>query len=223
MRRWRQIPLMIGLVAAVGLACLPGCGRDRVNPIDPSFAGNEALGPPTNLRAEGGIGGVALTWTAVSSGDLAGYGVWRAASATGDYARLSGEVSDSLVTTARNAFADTTMDLSVTKVYYYKLNTVDVLGRSSGLSAFAAAEALEDTRPPAAPSDLTAVTDVLTGDVNLIWTAPQSDASNQELTGLAGYQVFRAKDTQDAFVSIGTAPSGQTTFTDSSGLEVDAR
>lgn len=210
-------------VLAVALLGVWGCGRERVNPIDPNFPGNEGLSTPGNLRAAGDIGRIILTWNPVTSTSLAGYGVWRSTSATGTYVRLSGEVADSLITTARITFVDTTLDLKVAKIYFYKVNTVDNQKRSSELSVLVSAEALEDNRPPGPPAALSVVTDVETGHVTLTWTAPQTDVNNQELTGLDAYRIFRAKDTQDAFVQIGTAPAGQATYKDTSDLEVDTR
>ena len=223
MRRFRWVRPTIGLWGVLTVALLWGCGRDRVNPVDPNFSGNEALSPPTKLKAEGDIGRITLTWDPIVSADLAGYGIWRSTSSTSGYVRLSGEVADTMVTTARTAFVDTTLNLKTAKVYFYKVNTVDVLGRSSELSTVVSAEALEDTRPPSAPSSLSVVTDEQTGYVTLAWTAPQADANNQLLTGLNGYRVFRAKGTQDAFVLIATVSSGKTTYTDSTSLELDAR
>lgn len=222
-RKSTRSPFGLWGAFAISFMVLLGCGRDRENPIDPNFPGSESLSPPTNVRAQGNIGRIVLTWNPIASSNLAGYGVWRATSSTGNYTRLRGELSDSLITTGRTTFVDTTLDISNTKIYFYKVNTVDVLRQSSELSLFASAEAQEDKRPPGAPSDLSVVTDEETGNVALSWNPPLTDAGNQELTGINGYKVFRAKDTEDSFVLIGTLPATQTTFTDSSDLELDAR
>ena len=151
MMRWRSTWLKTGLWGL--LVCLVGvwgCGRDRVNPIDPNFAGNEILSPPGNIRAEGDIGRITLNWNAIASTNLKGYGVWRSANSTEGYVRLRGEAADTAVTTARTSFIDTTLNLDAAKVYFYRVNTVDVFGRSSELSVFVSAEGQEDTRPPAA-------------------------------------------------------------------------
>ena len=215
-------PGRIGL-AVLTMVVLLGCGRDRSNPVDPNYPGSESLSSPTNVKAAGGIGRILLTWNAVTSSNLAGYGVWRATSSTGNYVRLSGEVSDSLISTGQTVFVDTTLSLTGSRVYFYRVNTVDVLGQSSALSAFASAEALEDSRPPAPPTDLSAVTDEETGLVTITWSAPLMDAGNQELTGLTGYRVFRAKNTQDAFVLIDSLSTSATSYTDTSPLELDAQ
>jgi fibronectin type 3 domain-containing protein len=218
---WWSRTRFVGTVALVLLAA--ACGRERTNPIDPSFAGNEALSPPTNVRAEGGIGRIQLQWNAVVSNDLKGYGIWRSTVATEGYVRLGGEVADTLITTARTTYIDSTVDLSVAKVYFYRFTTVDVVDRQSELSVFISAEAQEDGRPPAQPTDLSAVADASTGFVTLTWNAPQSDANNQTLTGLETYKVFRSQDSQDAFVQIAEVPSASTAFTDSSGLVVGSQ
>lgn len=217
---WRRARF-VGVAALVLLVA--ACGRERTNPIDPSFAGNEALSPPTNILAAGDIGRILLQWNQVVSNDLKGYGIWRSTVPTEGYVRLGGEVADTLVTTARTTFIDSTLDLSVAKVYFYRLTTVDVVDRQSELSVFVSAEAQEDGRPPAQPTDLSAVADASTGFVTLTWNAPQSDANSQSLTGLETYKIFRSQDSQDAFVQIAEVLSASTSFTDSSGLVVGSQ
>ena len=53
--------------AVVAGLLIAACGRERTNPIDPNFAGNEALNPPTNIQAEGDIGRIRLRWNAVAA------------------------------------------------------------------------------------------------------------------------------------------------------------
>lgn len=216
--RRRQSTLAILMMAMV----LAACGRERTNPIDPNFSGNDALSPPGNVQAVGGIGQISLQWNAVVSNDLKGYGIWRSTSATEGFVRLAGEVADTLITTGRTTFVDSTVNLSESRVYFYRVSSVDVLDRQSELSTFVSAEALTDNRPPAQPTDLSAVADVTTGFIDLNWNAPLSDAGGQVLTGLHEYNIFRAKDSQDSFVKIATVASTQTTYTDESNLETDA-
>ncbi len=225
MARWKFSPLRLGVwgMLAIVLVGVGRCGRERENPVDPNFPGGEALNPPGNIRAQGDIGRILVTWDAVKIDDLAGYGVWRATSATGEYTRLSGESNDANVTTGRTVFVDSTMDVSASKVYFYRVNTVDVNGQSSERSAFVSAEVREDKRPPGSPSNLSAVRDGKAGHVALVWNAPRVDEGDQDLTGLDGYRVFRARDTEDAYVQIATVPAGQTTYTDTTRLETDVR
>ncbi len=225
MARWKFSPLRLGVwgMLAIVLVGVGRCGRERENPVDPNFPGGEALNPPGNIRAQGDIGRILLTWDVVKIDDLAGYGVWRATSATGEYTRLRGESNDANVTTGRTVFVDSTMDVSASKVYFYRVNTVDVNGQSSERSAFVSAEVREDKRPPGSPSNLSAVRDGKAGHVALVWNAPKVDEGDQDLTGLDGYRVFRARDTEDAYVQIATVPAGQTTYTDTTRLETDVR
>ncbi len=218
---WRQ---RVGRFCTVALVLLiVACGRERTNPIDPNFSGNEALSPPTNIRAVGDIGRIQLQWNAVVSNDLKGYGIWRSTVATEGYVRLSGEDADTLISTARTTFVDSTVDLSVAKVYFYRLSTVDVVDRQSELSVFVNAEAQDDSRPPGQPTDLSAVADASTGYVTLTWNAPLSDANSLPLTGLETYRVFRSQDSQDAFVQIAEVASTATAFIDSAGLVVGSQ
>ena len=225
MARWKFSPIRLGVwgLMAIVLAGAGRCGRERENPVDPNFPGGGALQPPGNIRAQGEIGRILLTWDAVKINELAGYGVWRATSATGDYTRLRGESNDANVTTGRTVFVDSTMDVSASRVYFYRITTVDVNGQSSERSAFVSAEVREDKRPPASPANLSAVRDENTGHVALVWDAPRVDADNQDLTGLDGYRVFRARDSEDAYVLLATVPASQTTYTDTTQLETDAR
>ena len=196
--RWTH-RLTVGLLGiATILIAMWGCGRERVNPVDSNFEGGNgaALNPPGNIRAQGVIGRIALNWNPVNNANLAGYGVYRATSATGEFVRLRGEASAAEVTTARTTFVDSTLDLSVSKIYFYKLKTVDADGGASEFSTYVSAEALDDTRAPGAPTNFVAVTDVDNAQVTLGWAAPEMDEGNAELTGLSGYKIFRIKDSQ---------------------------
>ncbi|MDE2998737.1 MAG: hypothetical protein OXU79_06620 [Gemmatimonadota bacterium] len=225
MARWRFSPVRLGVwgMLVIVLAGVGRCGRDRENPVDPNYPGGGTLQPPGNIRAQGDIGRIQLTWDAVNINELAGYGVWRATSATGDYTRLRGESNDANVTTGRTVFVDSTMDVSASRIYFYRVTTVDVNGQSSERSAFVSAEVREDKRPPASPANLSAVRNENTGHIALVWDAPRTDADNQDLTGLDGYRVFRARDTEDSYVLIAAVPASRTTFTDTTGLDPDFR
>ena len=199
MNHWWTRRLQVGLLGiAIILITMWGCGRERVNPIDSQYEGEGGvtLNSPGNIRAQGGIGQITLNWNPVNSTTLAGYGIWRSTSATADFVLLRGESSVPDVTTARTTFVDSTIDVNVSKIYFYKLSSVDVDGLSSELSAFVSAEVLDDTRAPAMPTNLVAITDVDGKQVTLGWSAPETDEGNQELTGLSGYRIFRIKDSQ---------------------------
>lgn len=199
MNHWWTRRLQVGLLGiAIILIAMWGCGRERVNPIDAQYGGEGSvvLNSPGNIRAQGGIGRIILNWNPVSSTSLAGYGIWRSTSATADFVLLRGESSVPDVTTARTTFVDSTIDVSVSKIYFYKLSSVDVDGQASELSAFVSAEVLDDARAPAMPTNLVAITNADGKQVTLGWSAPEMDEGNQELTGLSGYRIFRIKDSQ---------------------------
>ena len=198
MKHWWTRRLQFGLLGiAIILIAMWGCGRERVNPVDSQYEGSAAtLNPPGNIRAQGSIGRITLNWNPVNSTSLAGYGIWRSTSATGDFVLLRGESSVPDVTTARTTYVDSTIDVSASKIYFYKLSTVDVDGQASELSAFVSAEVLDDTRAPAMPTNLVAINDADGKQVALGWSAPEMDEGNQELTGLSGYRIFRIKDSQ---------------------------
>ena len=199
MNHWWTRRLQVGLLGiAIILIAMWGCGRERVNPIDSQYGGegSVALNSPGNIRAQSDIGRITLNWNPVNSTNLAGYGIRRSTSATGDFVLLRGESSVPDVTTARTTFVDSTIDISVSKIYFYKLSSVDVDGQSSELSAFVSAEVLDDARAPAMPANLVAITDADGKQVTLGWSAPEMDEGNQELTGLSGYRIFRIKDSQ---------------------------
>ena len=198
MKHWWTRRLQFGLLGiAIILVAMWGCGRERVNPVDSQYEGSAAtLNPPGNIRAQGGIGQITLNWNPVNSTSLAGYGIWRSTSATADFVLLRGESSVPDVTTARTTYVDSTIDVSASKIYFYKLSTVDVDGQASELSAFVSAEVLDDTRAPAMPTNLVAINDTDGKQVALGWSAPEMDEGNQELTGLSGYRIFRIKDSQ---------------------------
>ena len=199
MNHWWTRRLQVGLLGiAIILIAMWGCGRERVNPIDSQYGGegSVALNSPGNIRVQSDIGRITLNWNPVNSTNLAGYGIRRSTSATGDFVLLRGESSVPDVTTARTTFVDSTIDISVSKIYFYKLSSVDVDGQSSELSAFVSAEVLDDARAPAMPANLVAITDADGKQVTLGWSAPEMDEGNQELTGLSGYRIFRIKDSQ---------------------------
>jgi fibronectin type 3 domain-containing protein len=221
---WSRL-VQVGLVGVVTLVVgFGGCGRERANPIDPSFQGSEALSPPSNIAAVGDIGQIRLTWNAINSTNLAGYGVWRSTSATGNFERLTGEAADTAFTTSRTTYIDSTLISGSSSVFFYKVNTIDLADRSSALSAFVSAEVQVDNRPPAAPGDLSVVLDEVTSQVTLAWTGPLTDVGSQLLTGVQEYKVFRSKNSTDAFVLVATVSTANgTQYTDREQLDPEAQ
>ncbi len=81
---------------------------------------------PTGLTATGSASGVALAWTANSEGDLAGYNIYRSASATEPFARLNA----SLLTSP--AYDDTSAPGTAD---FYQVTAVDTSANESAPSA----------------------------------------------------------------------------------------
>jgi large repetitive protein len=143
---------------------------------------------PTGLAAVRGDGQVALTWTANTEADLAGYDLYR------DRVRVQGAVLGAGAT----SFTDTGLTNDVT--YTFTLRARDRDGNSSVSSAGVSATPT-DLTPPAVPARPSAVA----GDtvVSLSWTP------NRE-TDLASYQVLR----DGSVIATVTKPS--TTYDDRS-------
>ena len=117
----------------------------------------------TDVPADQG-GALALTWTANTEPDLAGYRVYRAASEQGPWG-----APISVPTT--NSWTDDTATLGTT--WYYAVSAVDSHGNASELTS-ASAGTSADNLAPAAPSDVSAadVPGDQGGAVRLAWTAP---------------------------------------------------
>lgn len=117
-----------------------------------------------------------LKWTSNAEGDLAGYNIFRSATAGGPYAKINA----SLV--AGNNYTDTGLTRNAT--YYYTLQAVDQTGNASAQGTEVSGIPV-DLTPPLAPTELT-ITDMWTGtDLNLSWTLnpfPEDD--------LAGYNLY---------------------------------
>ena len=128
---------------------------------------------PNGLTATAGNTSVALSWTANSEGDLAGYNVYRFDSPS-TYTKINGSLLTSPVYTATG--------LTNGDPYTFVVTAVDTSTNESDYSSSATATPFSDTTPPAIPAGLGAVG----GDtnVNLTWTA------NTDLD-LAGYNVYR--------------------------------
>ncbi|RLV50013.1 hypothetical protein D9V37_09095 [Nocardioides mangrovicus] len=81
---------------------------------------------PTNLNAESVFPSVFLDWVDAPTPDLAGYVVYRSASASGPWQRLNA------VPTTAASYTDTSVQLLST--YYYAVSSLDTAGHESALS-----------------------------------------------------------------------------------------
>jgi fibronectin type 3 domain-containing protein len=166
---------------------------------------------PTGLRATGDVGRIALAWNASVDDGLRGYNVYRSSQSDAGYVRLGPAGS---FTTGQTAYTDS--NLVGGSTFFYRVSAVT--GRGEGAqSPFVSATAQADNVPPAAPGNLSAQLDErAVGRVTLTWSAPTTDNTGRELTGLSGYKVFRSKGGTTSFVQIGS--TAQNTYVDT-GLE----
>jgi fibronectin type 3 domain-containing protein len=207
----RYIQLMALCAAAL---LLLSCDRERSNPIDPQAA-VLALRPdtPTGLQIQPGVGRISLGWQPVNEPDLAGYAIFRAAQSNGTYAFVSGDGDSTLqISTGKVSFIDSLDSPGAT--FFYRVAAVDTTGLLSELSNFVGATIIEDVVPPEPPLNLSAVADESDiGRIVVRWTLPRIDSNNGELTGLAGFVLFRAEGDQ-GYVPIDTLAADVQTYTD---------
>ncbi len=139
---------------------------------------------PANIGLTASGTGIALSWTANTEGNLAGYNLYRSTSAGGTYTK----VNSALLTTTN--YNDTSALAGVT--YYYQLRAVDYHG-TEGASATANGTRGSDIAPPASPSNPTSVGS--TGSISLNWL-------NNTEADLAGYNVYRSASPDGTFVKL---------------------
>ena len=169
---------------------------NATRPVPPDTT---APGVVTGLTATGVQTGINLAWTARTEADLAGYNLYRSASATGLYTKLN------LTALAGTTYADTTTVAGST--YYYRVTALDTTGNESAVSATASAthQLPPDTTAPGVVTGLSA-TGVQTG-VNLAWSA-RTEAD------LAGYNVYRSATATGTFTKVNTAVLTGTAYSD---------
>ncbi len=172
-----------------------GCDRDRSNPLDPQadlVQGRPAT--PAEVSARGEIGRIRLAWQPVTDPDLAGYAVLRSDRSNGTFTFVSGEGDSTAgITTGKTTFDDTIR--GEIRTFFYRVAAVDTSGLRSELSGFVGATSLADERAPESPHSVSAVASETPGEVVVRWSAPESDAGGEELSGLSGYVVLRSEGT----------------------------
>ena len=154
---------------------------------------------PVNLSAQGSAGRIVVNWAPVADEELLGYNVFRSERPDEGFERLNG-MEGTPFTTGRTTYVDS--GLVGGQLYYYKVQSVGT-DISSELSPFVDGEARADEVPPEPPRNLSAVADETDfGRVVVTWNAPLVDSDGRELTGLAGYVVFRSQGSADSFVRV---------------------
>ena len=139
-----------------------------------------------------------------------GYDVYRSSTSDGSYERLPGAEGRSF-TTGLTSYVDS--NLTGGQRYYYKVRSVGAAGESSELSGFVGATSLADDRAPGAPSGVSAVALETAGEVVVRWSAPQTDAGGEPLSGLSGYVILRSEGPGGA-VPVDTLAAGVQEYRD---------
>ncbi|NAZ88340.1 hypothetical protein GTR00_19935, partial [Kineococcus sp. T90] len=150
-----------------------------------------------SLKASGSTSSVSLSWSTSREADLAGYRVYRAASAEGAYELIGTPTSAKLSDKAAPAGLPS----------HYRVTAVDTSGNESAPVAVSALRT--DRTAPAAPGALTAT--ATAGGVELDW----ADAAEADL---AGYVVQRATGTSTSFKALTRTPLTASGFTDTTAV-----
>ena len=155
---------------------------------------------PGGVASVGRIGQIDLSWQANGEEDLLGYNVYRSSRSDRDYERLAGS-EGTPYTTGQTSFVDA--GLPGEALFFYRVSAVTGQGESEA-SVFVSGRSLADEMAPAVPQNLSVVADESDfGRVTVRWSASVRDGDGGELTGLAGYVVFRSEETGDSFVEVG--------------------
>ena len=159
-------------------------------------------GAPSGLSAIGGIGQVALSWSAPSpNGDstITGYNVYRSTTSGGPW----GPSLNGGTPVATTSYTDSSVANGT--IYYYEVTAVN-----SGGEGPASSQATATTRP-GAPSSLTASAG--NAQVMLSWIAPSPNGN----APIAGYNVYRSTTSGGPWGTPlnGGTPVATTSYTDS--------
>lgn len=187
---------------------------------DPTLRLHPVL-PPMNLS--GGISGssLVLAWTGSPDSALQGYHVYRGASASGPFTRLTASApltATSFVDAAAPSNAvymvrAVKLETSGSGTYYNASQGIFLTnGVNLGTSPTPAPSPSPSPTVPAAPSNLSGVATLAT-QIKLTWS---DNATNE-----TGYKVFQRSYSSGAYAQIATMPAGSTTYT-ATGLNAGA-
>jgi fibronectin type 3 domain-containing protein len=171
---------------------LVGAASDPTDPIEVVPRDRRPPPPPTGVQGQLLEGRGLLRWLRVEAEDLAGYAVYRSATADGPYQRVVPVKGESLLMSP--AFLDD--GLAPGDIVWYHVTSLDSSGNESRPSDVVQLY-FEDTVPPAAPGGLEAVGGY--EGIQLSWQAAQDD-------DVAGYLVERGTDEDGAFYTLHTEP-----------------
>ena len=176
----------------------------------PTQTRTQGVSVPAGLSAAGEIGRIELSWQASGDEDLSGYNVYRSTRSDQGYELLPSREGTSF-TTGQTTYVDS--NLTGGQLFFYEISAV-ISQTESEHSVFVSAVAEADESAPAAPADLAAIADASAARITLSWSAPATDGSGGELTGLASYIVSRSKDDASSFVAVDTLAEGETRLVD---------
>ncbi len=204
---------------------------DNVSVTAGTFA---ALPAPTGLVAEGGDSEVLVRWNDVNG--AAGYRVLRSAISCCFYQpvnqsaftlKVNKELDGDTLIPATNGFLDfrrydtdgkaTFHEVNGSNVYgpnngltyYYKLQSVDLLGRSGPMSPGFVSAAPQDKTAPATPGDIQVVADEPGNALTVSWTRVLSDINgNEESPIVSKYLLYRYQHAEDDPLTTGVLVNG---------------
>jgi len=189
---------------SVPVTAVDGAGNSATDSNTSLTLDNTPPSAPTNLSAVALTeGGIKLSWTASSSGDVAQYNIYKATSSGGqNYSNPTYTVS-----TGTTTYTDTSTTDGQT--YYYVVRAQDAAGNIETNTNEVSATASGTGPPP--PTNLTA-TAIAGGSIQLSWTASSPE------TNVAQYNIYRATSSggQDYSSPTYTVSVGTTTYTDTS-------
>ena len=193
----------------------------RASSVQVRTEGPDQIAPeaPSNLSAvadEADFGRAVVRWSPsvrdADGGDLTGlvsYVVFRSKGTVNSFVPV-----DTLAATARE-FED--LNLNLLTDYFYTVTALDAANNESArANPVQVRTEGPDQIAPATPQNVSAVPDgVDFGRVVVSWSPSVSDADGGDLTGLAGYVVFRSKGSVNAFVPMDTLSAASRQFEDS--------
>jgi fibronectin type 3 domain-containing protein len=160
------------------------------------------VAPPSGIVATSDIERISLRWNPSSDEGLIGYNVYRSGRSNGGFIRRQGNETVDF-TTGRTTFIDS--NLTGGDLFFYKIAIVTEEGEGV-LSRFFDAEALPDTRAPAAPTFIDGEPVSENPDqLAITWNEPTTDLSGARLTGVSSYLIYRSLEREGVFELVGTA------------------
>ncbi|MDA0333781.1 MAG: hypothetical protein O2782_01290 [bacterium] len=211
-RLWPDADLKSLTLYAYTVVAFDAAGNES-RPATSSQTTTGGIPAPQGLAARDEIGRILIDWRPVDDSDLAGYNIYRSTRSDAGFVRLEGSEGADF-TTGRTSYIDS--NLTGGSLFFYKVLAVGTNGLLSELSAFVGGRALADESAPGAPRNVSAVADENDpGQITVGWSAPSTDASGDDLTGLSGFLLLRAEGSDGALLPVDTLAATLRTYVDS--------